>query len=223
MSTVLLTPPTAEPVSLVEAKLHLRVEDNADDVLIGALITATRMQAEHDTRRALVTQTWVTALDKFPSPATNNAYGNWYGPQWGINPGPITMERLDGKTGFEIYLGHSPVSAVTSIVYIDQDGVTQTLDPLAYKLDKVSEPARLVPSFGNSWPPARNEINSVTITFTCGYGIPAKVPEGIKRWMLLHIGSMYENREAVLTGRGMTISPMPFIDSLLTPYRVMEF
>ncbi len=223
MSTVLLTPPTAEPVSLAEAKLHLRVEDNADDVLIGALISATRVQAEHDTRRSLVTQTWQLVLDRFPSPATNNAYGNWYGPQWGINPGPITIERQDGKTGFEIYLGHTPIIAITSIVFVDQDGLIQTLDPTAYKLDNVTEPSRLVPSFGSSWPVARAEINSVTITFTCGYGLPSKVPEGIKRWMLLHIGAMYENRESVLTGRGMSIVPMPFIDSLLEPYRIREF
>ncbi len=66
MPSVLVTAPTAEPVSLAEAKLHLRVDDNADDVLIGALITAARQHAEHDTRRALVTQTWKLVLDAFP-------------------------------------------------------------------------------------------------------------------------------------------------------------
>ena len=58
MPSVLVTAPTEEPVSLAEAKLHLRVDYTNDDVLIGALITAARQHAENDTRRALVTQTW---------------------------------------------------------------------------------------------------------------------------------------------------------------------
>lgn len=219
MTTVLLTPPEAEPVSLVEAKLHLRVDDNADDVLIGALISAARTQAEHVTRRTLITQTWKLVLDRFPSPVASNSSG----PQWGEQPGPITAERSFGKSGFEIYLDHTPIIEITSIVYIDQGGTTQTLDPADYKLDNVTEPSRLVPSYGKSWPVARSEINSVTITFTCGYGDPSAVPESIKRWMLLHVGSMYENRESVATGRGITVTPMPFIDALIEPYRIREF
>lgn len=46
MPLQLLTPPTAEPVSLVEAKLHLRVDFNDDDALITSLITAARQAAE---------------------------------------------------------------------------------------------------------------------------------------------------------------------------------
>ena len=66
MPSVLVTAPAAEPLTLAEAKLHLRVDDTADDALIGALITAARQHAEHDTRRALVTQTWKLALDASP-------------------------------------------------------------------------------------------------------------------------------------------------------------
>ncbi len=223
MPSVLVTAPTEEPVSLAEAKLHLRVDYSNDDVLIGALITAARQHAENDTRRALVTQTWRQVLDQFPAPGVNIGSANWYGPQWGNTPGPLTTLRADGRTGFEIYLDHSPVVSVDSLQYIDQDGVTQTLASSAYKLDSVTAPARLVPAYGTTWPTTRNEINAVSVTYTCGFGAAAAVPETIKRWMLLRIGALYENREEVATGRGVTLTPMPFVDSLLTPYRVLGF
>ncbi len=223
MPSVLVTAPTEEPVSLAEAKLHLRVDYSNDDLLIAALITAARQHAENDTGRALVTQTWRQVLDQFPAPGVNIGSANWYGPQWGNTPGPLTTLRADGRTGFEIYLDHSPVVSVDLLQYIDQDGVTQTLASSAYKLDSVTAPARLVPAYGTTWPSTRNEINAVSVTYTCGFGAAAAVPETIKRWMLLRIGALYENREVVATGSGVTLTPMPFVDSLLTPYRVLGF
>ena len=51
------TAPTAEPVSSMEAKLHLRVDESADDTLIAALITAAREEVERQSYHALMTQT----------------------------------------------------------------------------------------------------------------------------------------------------------------------
>lgn len=59
----LVTPPTIEPVTLEEAKLHLRVDGTEEDNLITALITAARQKAEDYTRRAFITQTREFALD----------------------------------------------------------------------------------------------------------------------------------------------------------------
>ena len=181
MPSVLVTAPAVEPVTLAEVKLHLRIDDNADDVLLGALITAARQHAEHDTRRALVTQTRKLVLDEFPS------------------------------------------GAITSVLYIDPDGVERTLDAAGYKLDKITEPCRLVPAYGTSWPATRAEINAVSVTYTCGFGAPEAVPESIKRWMLLRIGALYENREEVLTGRAITLAPLPLADALLSPSRPLPY
>lgn len=49
MGTLKITDATVEPVTLAEAKLHLRVDHNAEDALITALITATRQAAEFRT------------------------------------------------------------------------------------------------------------------------------------------------------------------------------
>lgn len=62
----LITAPASEPVSLIEAKLHCKVDGSDDDALITALITSARMQAEHILGRALITQTWEQVLDTFP-------------------------------------------------------------------------------------------------------------------------------------------------------------
>lgn len=66
MGLVLTTAPATEPVSLADAKLHCRVDDSADDALLTALIVAARRQAESQTGRALITQSWRETLDSFP-------------------------------------------------------------------------------------------------------------------------------------------------------------
>lgn len=63
---VVQTAPAVEPVTLTEAKAHLRVDTDADDDLIEALITAARVWCENVSRRAFVTQTLDLTLDTWP-------------------------------------------------------------------------------------------------------------------------------------------------------------
>lgn len=49
------------------------------------------------------------------------------------------------------------------------------------------------------------------------------VPSGIKSWMLLRINSLFENRGEYAVGQGVGVDPLPFVDSLLDPYRVVTF
>lgn len=66
MSLQLITPTTVEPVTISDAKLHLKVDTSDDDALITRLITAARARAEWHTGRALNTQGWILWLDCWP-------------------------------------------------------------------------------------------------------------------------------------------------------------
>lgn len=66
MTLVPVAGPTSEPVSLEEAKAHLRVDGNAEDTLIQSLITAARVHVEVSLGVALLTQTWLWILDRWP-------------------------------------------------------------------------------------------------------------------------------------------------------------
>lgn len=143
MALVAITPPRAEPVSLVEAKAHLNVDISADDTLITGLIAAARAAAENIAGRAMVLQTWDLVLDGFPSGATC----------------PI-----------EIPL--PPLRSVTSISYIDVDGVTQTWAAADYTVDTSGFKGRILPAYSEVWPTTRDVINSVTVRFVAGYATP---------------------------------------------------
>lgn len=66
-ASVLITPPTLEPVSLSEFKAHARIDITDDDALALALIKAARQWVERYTSHALNTQTWQLWLDTPPT------------------------------------------------------------------------------------------------------------------------------------------------------------
>lgn len=192
----LATAPAAEPVSLTEAKLHLRVDISTDDNLITAQIVAAREACEKWTGRAFITQTWERYFDVFPS---------------------CEMGLIE--------LPHSPAIAITSVIYTDTNNIAQTMSSGDYQLDAVSEPARLLPVDGEAWPTDVKpyKANAVKVTWTAGYGAAASaVPGPIKQAILMLIGLMYENREAVNVGNLVTELPVG-VQDLLWNYRVVSF
>jgi uncharacterized phiE125 gp8 family phage protein len=188
VSLQLVTPPAGEPVSLAEAKLHLRVDVDDDDALIGSLISAARQAAETLTGRQMITARWKLVLDAFPCHA--------------------------------ILLAKCPVQSVVNIQYLDMNGMSQTLPLIDYVVDTSCEPARITPVFGKTWPPTLPQIGAVTITFDAGFGAASAVPEGIKSWIKLRVGSLYAHREEMSILMRGRIDPLPFVDGLLDPYRV---
>ena len=204
MPLQLVTPPTQEPVSLAEAKQHLRVDGGDDDLLIGSLITAARQAAETKTGRQLITARWKLVLDAFP--------------------GPSLMQSATGASfslpGHAILLAKCPVQAVVTIEYLDMNGTTQVIPASDYVLDVACEPARITPVFGKTWPPTLPQMGAVSVTFDAGYGAASAVPEGLKSWIKLRLGSLYAHREEVASMARGRIDPLPFIDGLLDPYKV---
>lgn len=63
----LVTAPATEPVTLAEAKAHLRLEHDLDDTYVTTLIQAARQHAEEVCWRGMISQTWEVVLSAFPS------------------------------------------------------------------------------------------------------------------------------------------------------------
>jgi uncharacterized phiE125 gp8 family phage protein len=163
----LVAGPAAEPINLIEAKAHLRVDGSDEDALITALIGAAREQVEAITRQSLLLQTWDLTLDRFPC---------------------------------EIQLP-GPVRSVSSITYVDPDGITQTLAASDYTVDTKSAVGRVTPSYSLSWPSTRDHINSVTMRYKAGFAVPFTAVAATN--VLTAVGHTYANGDAVqLTNSG---------------------
>lgn len=66
MTLIRTVDPSAEPVTLVEAKAHLRIAHDSEDDLLNGLIRAAREDVERATGLALIEQKWRLVLDKWP-------------------------------------------------------------------------------------------------------------------------------------------------------------
>ncbi len=193
MTTLVLSaPPASEPLTIAEAKLHLRVDESDEDELLSALIIAARQAAEARTARALMPQTWQLFLPSFP---------------------------LDDAA---LRLPRPPFISLTSIVYADTTGVQQTMDEGAYTLVRDRFFTAMRPAFGTLWPTTRVVDNAVCVTFQAGYAGASVVPEPIKAWMKIMIGTLYAHREIGVIGQKSVASFVPrgFSDGLLDPYIV---
>jgi uncharacterized phiE125 gp8 family phage protein len=134
--------------------------NTTSDPELVALIKSARQQAETELHRYLITQTLDAYFDTWPA--------------------------CDGK--HKIVL--PPLQSVTSITYLDANGDTQTLAADQYVVDAKSQPARITPAYGVSWPSLREQTNAVTVRFVAGYGAAASsVPQCVRNWMLCKIAN----------------------------------
>ncbi len=156
MPLQILQEPATEPLSLAEAKLHLRVDLPDDDALISALITSVRQYAETITRRAFIQQTWAYVIDSFPGPTLT-------GVPWG---------KTFTLPAHAIEIEKSRVQQVTAVNYLDMSGNPQVMPAADYAVDYSSEPCRITPVFGRIWPIPMPQIGACNVQFVAGYAAP---------------------------------------------------
>jgi uncharacterized phiE125 gp8 family phage protein len=111
-----------------------------------------------------------------------------------------------------------PAASVTSVKYLDDAGVEQTLLNTAYSLDKDSQPGWVTPAYATSWPSTYAVPNAVRVRYVAGYGAPAAVPQSIKAWILMAVSTLYVQREGTVLGDSITDVPRDFFAGLLDPY-----
>lgn len=194
-TTVLDTAPTIEPVSLAEARTHMRIDDDvhAEDSWIERRIKTAREYAETFLHRQLITATWELILDSFPA------------------------------GGRVIRLPYPPAQSVTSIEYYDTDGDEQTWDSGEYRVDSDSEPGRSTEAYGYSYPSTRIMTGAVTITYKAGYGDTADdVPGEVRDAIEILVAHWHEIREPIGPTAFLGKVPMS-VESLLWHHRALRF
>jgi len=185
-----LVAPASEPLALADVKLHLRVD--ADITEDDSLITALIVAARQQAEHR-----------------TGRALVTQ---QWRLG--------LDQFPDDSLELPLPKLQSVQSVTYLDADGVRQTLAGAKYDVVTDELVGRLLPAFGKTWPDCRIRPGSVQVSYTCGYGAAADVPQSIKAWMLLAIAAWYENREALTAGQPVAELPRCFWEGLLDPFWV---
>lgn len=186
MALELVTAPTQEPVTLTEAKAQLRLDIADDDGLLAGYLIAAREYIEGQTKRDLVTKTWDYTID----------YG------W-----PVRGLRQ------YIRLPLNPVQSVTSVSYVDEAGVTQTLAANQYTVLSRMTYSAIVPAYDVTWNTTRRVPDAVTVRFVSGY---ENCPQDLKLAVMMLAAHWYENRETV-SGKAMTEVPLS-VDALISPY-----
>lgn len=193
MALKLITPPATRPLTLAEAKLHLRVDSSDEDSLIEALIDAATDYVDGPTGflgRALIDQTWDLVLDAFPEN--------------------------------EILIPLPPLIEVVSVGYDDGDGNAQVVAASDYTVDSASQPGWVVPngSWPSTFDGINAVRIRFRAGYVDASNSPLdQVPGDIRAGMLLYLGSLYANREQVIAGQVAVALPWG-ADQLLRRKRI---
>lgn len=168
-----VTPPTTYPVSVAEARTHVRQDLQDDDAwLQDAIIAATEM-VESDTNRQLLTAVSRLSLDGVP------ACG------WIDIPRP-------------------PLVSVSSVIYIDTAGVSQTWAATNYRVSAPTGPrcarGRVTLASGIAWPSMNSVSDALQVTISHGYGAASAVPSMLKQAIKMLVLHWYDNRSVLVIG-----------------------
>jgi uncharacterized phiE125 gp8 family phage protein len=190
MTLKLITDATVEPVTLAEARLWCRIDPD-------------------NTAEDAMLQMLITSARQRAEHLTGASFI------------AQTWERvIDAFPEVEIELGNPPVISITSIKYIDEAGTEQTLNPLAYVLDKDNHPGWALPAEGYEWPTTLDTANAVRVRFVAGFGTTAAdVAAPLKQWLQMQVATGYKMREQFVTGVSLTELPSSYVDRLLDRYR----
>lgn len=98
----------------------------------------------------------------------------------------ITATYSYSADGFHdcIKLPIRPITSVSSVTYVDTDGVTQTLDQSDWVFDESRREVR--PSLGNEFPCTYVDPSAITVEFAAGYGTDeSNIPRLLKAAIML--------------------------------------
>lgn len=197
MSSILETSqPAAEPVSLTEALLFLKLPDSTPDkALIGSLwLPASRRYIESLTGLCLANRSFSQYEERFPVTVWPFYFDH--------SRAPVTT-RQDQR----VRLLRSPVTKIAKLTFVGTDGELHSMLPgRDFVVNYSSRPAFITPLAGNDWPallmgqfwpelffpsefwsPSINGLNRIQILFSAGFTVLGTDTEDI-----LPLGAMWQ-------------------------------
>lgn len=167
------TASTEEPVSILEVKQWLRLEEDevTDDPVVEALIATARGRIEERHKRAYMRQTFDAYLDACEIPYHGD---------------PIEMPR-------------SPLVSVSSIRYFGSSEISDTggtsVSTTGFYVDTAREPGRIVPAQGVAYPTPTRDTNALIVRFEAGYSTSSTgIPDQAKTEIKQLVAKLYEHR-----------------------------
>jgi len=204
-----VTEPTRRALDVRDVKNFLKLDDDADEIMVRTMMSVASDFVENYTGRSLINR----SLELFIDGVFEIDYPLFEGTRTG--PDMYFRRRV-------IELPSSPISSVSSISTFSDDDTETTFSASSYFVDTVTQPARIVLRNGATWPTSLRVANGIKIEYVAGYGpTPATIPEPLRLAMYQYIAYLYEHR-----GDFERFPPpeMPTsIQALIQPYRILNF
>jgi uncharacterized phiE125 gp8 family phage protein len=169
--------PTAEPVTLDEAKQHCYLTDSTHDVYLSALITKARDVVEKRITRQLMSATWRLSLDEFPDEIL------------------LTIPPIQSVSSI-VYTDTAGTSTTLAASQYQVDASSKNNPARIKPAYGLSWPTTRCDTY-----------NAVVVTFLAGYTTAALVPTPAKHAILMLVGHWFEHREPVNIGNIVTRIP----------------
>ncbi len=169
VSYQLVTGPTTEPITLVEAKAQARITDTNSDTLLGTYIAAARHRAEQVLGYGLYTQTWRCDLSSFAE----------------VIPLPMALQ-LQSITSVKYYDADGVLQTLSS-TYYEMDTVRRPA--CLVRAANVSWPTLQ----------ADKRTGRVQITYVVGWTTTAAIPDIIKQGIKLYVTYLDADRDGLET------------------------
>lgn len=192
MKTVVASGPAVEPLSLTEAKLHLRVTNTVENDLVTNAILAARRYLEGFTG-PIITQTIHEYFDAFPG----------------------------GDRMCLSYPNVQSITSITYTDTADQVSTFAASNYQLSAYGK-GRPSEIWLKYGKDWPiETLQTVDGVKVIYVAGFGAAASdVPEEIRQAAKLLLGHFYQNREEELRGNNTVPSKLQLgVFSLIDQYR----
>lgn len=167
-SLTTITAPTAEPITLAEAKHHCRVDSAVDDAYLTALIATVRTYVEDYCDMTFAgPRRYEMKLDTFPA--------------------EIRVPRPP--------MIRSGTNSAVEIVYkANATGEEVTLATNEYRVDRDCIPGTIRPLYGGSWPSHLADYGAITVRWWAG---PSATDPRLKSAILMIVDHLYRQRSAV--------------------------